>query len=85
MPRQPAPSLERWIRTLLHSLHREVMWLDPRSRTSSLLLLPSTLSQVPPTFFAGAFLTASLAVMPVISGSALSATSLSVCSPPVRN
>ena len=41
------------------------------------LPLPSTLSQLPLTSFAGAFLT-SLAVMPVISDSALGATSLSL-------
>ena len=48
MPRQPAPSLERWLLPLLHSLRRKRGVSHALTATPSLLLLPSPLSLPPP-------------------------------------
>ena len=44
MPRQPAPSLERWLLPLFHSLRRKRGVSHALTATPSLLLLPSPLS-----------------------------------------
>ena len=48
MPRQPDPSLERWLLPLLHSLRRKRGVSHALTATPSLLLLPSPLSLPPP-------------------------------------
>ena len=49
MPRQPAPSLERWLLPPLHSLRRKCGVSHALTSTPSLPLLPSPLSPPPPT------------------------------------